>query len=113
MRDLVEYKNVTEFINQIQQNRLEGVIKLLGDEAYLQQPEKLIERTKKPEITKARRLIALVARWRYNIAGSVIAKRLNLDESQVFAIIYSGFKMMQTDYNYRIEVQDLMEKLGC
>ena len=113
MKDYTQYKNITDYNKDFQMNKLEQVIDLLHQSGYMQEPQKLVIRTKKPAITQARRMVALVARMKYNIAGSIIAQRLNLDESQVFAIIYTGFERCKIDNEYRNEVQYLMEKLGC
>jgi len=113
MRDYKEYKNITDYNKDFQSNKLEQVIRLLHNSGNLQEPEKLVIRTKKPLITQARRMVALVARMKYNIAGSVIAQRLNLNESQVFAIIYTGFERCKVDDEYRAEIEELLKKLQC
>jgi len=113
MKEYNEYKNITDYNKDFQVHKLEQVIDLLHHSGYMQQPEKLIIRTKKPAITQARRMVALLARMKYNIAGSIIAQRLNLDESQVFAIIYTGFERCKIDDEYRAEIEELIEKLQC
>ena len=113
MKEYKDYKNISEYSKDFQMNKLEQVIHLLHNSGYLQEPEKLVVRTKKPLIAQARRMIALLARMKFNIAGSVIAQRLNLDESQVFAIIYSGFERCKVDEEYRAEIEALIEKLQC
>jgi len=113
MKEYQDYSNIAEYSKEFQMNKLEQVIHLLHNSGYLQEPEKLIVRTKKPLITQARRMIALISRMKFNIAGSIIAKRLNLDESQVFAIIYSGFERCKVDEDYKAEIEELIEKLQC
>lgn len=111
--ELKNYKTVKDYIREIQKQKLEMIIELVKEEGYLLDVTKLIERTKKQDICQARRLIAYLARWKYNIDGAVIAKRLNLAESQVYAIIYSTFHNAQVEPDYRAEIEKLKEKLQC
>jgi len=112
-RDLKRYKNIKEFIQQLQTEKLEQIIQLLVDEGYITLPELLQVRTKKADVCHARRLVSFLARWKYNIDGSIIARRLNLAESQVYAIIYSTFHNIQVEPEYRKEIERLKEKLKC
>lgn len=112
-KDLKRYKNIKEFITILQWEKLEQIIQLLVDEGYITLPDLLKVRTKKADVCQARRLVAFLARWKYNIDGAIIAKRLNLAESQVYAIIYSTFHHIQVEPRYREEIEKLKEKLKC
>ncbi|MBC6112991.1 hypothetical protein ACFOG5_09710 [Pedobacter fastidiosus] len=113
MENLKEFKNIAQYLQAVQIQKLEKIIELISIEGYLPNPEKLIERTKKPSVTHARRIIAFIARYLYNIEGNVIAKRLNLDRSQVFAIVASTFGNVQVETDYRNELAGLIDKLKC
>lgn len=106
MKELKNFKGIKDYLKYLQMKKIEMVIDLL----QINKSE-LNERTKKPEITEARRKIVYLSKVVFNIGGNYLAERLNLDKAYVCELTKSTFGICQVDKDYRFEIENLIEKL--
>lgn len=110
MEHLKKYKNLKNYIADLQLTRLELITDFVIYEYQIDRDE-LFTRTRKRTISEARRKIAVLARLFYNIEGKIIAKYLNVNNEWVCQLIYTGWDYCQVDKDYYHEISKLMVKL--
>jgi len=106
------YPTVKSYLKDLQLHKLEVIIDYIclinGLDAIT-----INQRTKKPEITEARRLIIYVAKVMYNVNGNYIAERLHLDTAYVSDVTKTTFGITQVDRKYCDEIDLLIKQLKC
>lgn len=110
MESLKSYKTVKQYLTDIQCERLEEIIDVVVKDSKISKDE-LVAKTKKNRISDARRKIAYLARFTFNIEGNIIAKRLNIQKEWSFVLVYTAFGLLQVDKTYREEIENLLIKL--
>lgn len=110
MKNIKEYKNLKKYIADLQLTRLELITDFVLYEYQIDRDE-LFTRTRKRNISEARRKIAVLARLFYNVEGKIIAKYLNVNNEWVCQLIYTAWDYCLVDQTYYEEIQKLMVKL--
>jgi hypothetical protein len=110
MKNLKEYKNIKNYVADLQLTRLELITDFVVFEKQIDRSE-LFTRTRKRLISEARRKIAFLARMLYNVEGKIIADYLNVNNEWVCQLIYTAWDYCSVDVAYYEEIQKLMVKL--
>ena len=111
MENLKNYKSIKDYLNKIQNQKLEQIIEVILIDSKINNTD-LMTKTKERTITNARRKIAYIARLMYNVEGRIISKRLNLQAEQVWNLIYSTFNICQVEADYANDIKELINKIN-
>lgn len=103
-----KYKNIKEFIRNLQKLQLDVISNLiLADEPV----SKTQIRARDNVHAEIRRKIAYVARIKYNIQGITISKYLNISKVQVSTYIHSAHDRCKVDKVYSKEIDKILNNL--